>query len=198
MKGLILEGVKKIKKDFEEFSLKTVDVSYTDSLGENYFSGSNGKEYSVIKEASFIEKRDINLIDLIIEAVEGENDIDEYSDKVDYLLGTKPHQILSVSKVVYRKNKIVFSCGNEECIGCFNMFTCSKNQKEKMLFVVDVQPQYIRFSFRDENSEKNVVGTNSSNKIRVKKNDHLNVLFGKLLYLIVDENYSINGFRCKK
>ncbi|MGL6131072.1 MAG: hypothetical protein ACRCZ9_05625 [Fusobacteriaceae bacterium] len=190
----IIEIVNNIIKEFEGNGLNVLNVDFSKGLEKSY----DTKKRSIISSPDVPTKvtyfKDITLLKLLLKALKGECNIDEFSDILDETFCTKPHEILIVNKKNYKKNTITFSCSDRECCECFEMFTCHRNGSGKIYISITVQPEYVIFETREELSDNDIIGETPERVFRFKQNEHMNLFFGKLLYKIISENYVLNGF----
>lgn len=192
----IIEEVESIVREMKDNGVKDIKMNFCSGLSSQYNYSLQVEETYFEEKESIEEYDDFRFLDLLIRALKCEGDIDEFSEEVDSTFNTKPHQIFIVNKNNYKKNTVVLSCNNENCSTCFGMFTCPNNNKTNSLLSIEIQPSYVRFDLKNG---KNLGSKNLSSKYvqRFKQNEHLAVLFGKVLYKVISSNYELKGFKLK-
>lgn len=192
----IIKEIESIIKEVKDNELKDIKLNFCEGLRTIYDYDTKQERRKLDEKDAIVKYDNLKFMNLLITALKAEVDLEEFSQEVDLAYGTKSHQIFIISKDNYKKNTIVLTCNKENCATCFSMFTCPNNNKVNLLLGIEVQPSYVKFELKNNDSlgSKNQA---SDYVQRFKQNDHLTVLFGKMLYKLISENYKIKGFKHK-
>ncbi|MGL5716128.1 MAG: hypothetical protein ACRCX2_24135 [Paraclostridium sp.] len=182
--------------ELNDIGLSELQVLFSDTVERSFETRGNGYvEEMVVPDDRINKKYGLKFLDVLKESLSATTDLDVFSDKIDELIGTKPHQTLTLGKSVHYKNSITISCSKEQCDGCFNMFTCQKNQKGKMYLIIELSPDFVVFKTKKTKlNEFDILGQSKETKFRFKKSQHLSIFLGKLMYEAISSNYEMRGF----